>query len=259
MSFTLDQIFSIWFVLLGAAVGSFLNAAIYRLPRGFLLTLPTRSMCTKCVRRLTWYENIPLLSFLLLRGKCHGCGQKIDFRYFFIEFITALLFYAVYKNYGATLQTLLYCFFTASLVAVTFIDVDFRVIPDEISIGGTVLALIASIFIPQMGFVNALVGAFSGSLVLYILSFAYEKIRHREGMGLGDVKLLMLIGAVLGIKGALGSIIISSLVGSIVGIAIMIFQKKDLKLAIPFGPFLAIGAFVFMFWGDSIQLSLYSG
>lgn len=259
MMITLNQLFAFWFFLLGAIIGSFLNAAIYRFPRGFLLTLPARSMCTKCVRRLSWYENIPLLSYLFLGGKCKGCKSKIGFRYFLVELLNALLYIAVYHHFGFSFDSIIYCFFVSSLIAVTFIDIDFRIIPDEISLGGTFFVLIATLLIPQKEIVPAIIGAASGSFALFALGFIYEKVKNREGMGLGDVKLLMLIGAVLGVKGAFGSIIISSLVGSVVGITMMFFQKKDLKMAIPFGPFLAIGALIFLFWGDSLTLSIYSG
>lgn len=259
MTFTIEQIGAIWFFIFGAIIGSFLNATIYRLPRGFLLTLPSRSMCTKCVRQLKWYENIPLLSFLFLRGKCLGCKTPIGVRYFIVELLNALLFYAVYVHFGFTIDALISCFLVSSLIAITFIDIDFRIIPDEISIGGSIIILLLVLLFKRSEFVAALLGAVSGAAVLFSMGFIYEKITNREGMGLGDVKLLILIGAVLGVKGAFGSIIISSFVGSIVGLTMMFFQKKDLKMAIPFGPFLAIGALIFLFWGDSLTLSIYSG
>jgi leader peptidase (prepilin peptidase)/N-methyltransferase len=249
----------IWFFILGAVVGSFLNMLIYRLPRGYHINLPSRSTCTSCLKQLTVLENIPILSYLFLKGRCKTCGVKIGFRAFFVEVVTAMLFYAISSFFGFSFETLFYCFFVSSLILVTFIDIDFRIIPDEVSIWGSVLLLILSHFVEELGFINSLLGALSGSMFFYFLSKIYTFFTKREGLGFGDVKLLFFIGAGLGIKGAFLTIILSSLLGSIVGIIIMIVQKKDLKLAIPYGPFLAIGAMISLFWGDVLNLRIYQG
>ncbi len=255
---SLEPFLASWFALMGAVVGSFLNVVVYRLPRGYALNIPSRSMCTSCNKQLQWFENIPLLSFIIQRGKCSKCGAAIGARYFLIELITSALFYAVYSHFGFTFNSLFYCAFVASLMAVTFIDIDFRIIPDEISIWGTVLALAASHWVEGLGLTAALIGAASASFLFWLMGFVYEKITGREGLGFGDVKLLAFIGASLGAKGAFGTVIVSSFVGSVFGIILMISQKKNLKMAVPYGPFLAIGALLFLFWGDSILLSVYS-
>ncbi|MEW6056513.1 MAG: A24 family peptidase [Bdellovibrionota bacterium] len=252
-----DFFFLFWFSVLGACVGSFLNVVIFRIPRGYKIGLPSRSICTRCRRRIRWYENIPVLSYLALRGRCHGCGAGISRRYPFVECVTALLFAGVYAHFGVTLATLYYCGFVAALVAVTFIDIDFRIIPDVISIPGVVIGLAGSLSVGRVSFSDAATGALFGGGFFWALGWAYEKYSGREGLGFGDVKLIAMIGAFLGLKGSMVTIVLSSLIGSIFGVAIMIIQRKNLKLAIPYGPFLALGALLYLFWGDSISLRLY--
>lgn len=253
----LERIGTVWFSLFGLVVGSFLNVVIYRVPRGFALGLPSRSACPSCGRRLAWLENVPVLSYLCLRGRCAGCGTPIGARYPLVEMMTAVLFFAVYRHFGLTFTALYYCAFAAALLAVTFIDLDFRIIPDRISIGGAALALLASFWVEDLGIVKSAMGAAIGAGFVFSLAWAYNKLTNREGMGLGDVKLLAFIGAALGPKGAIGTIILSSFVGSIVGLILIAVYRRDLRMAVPFGPFLAIGALIFLFWGDSITLTLY--
>ena len=247
-----------WFCVLGLCVGSFLNVVIFRLPAGYLLGLPSRSACMNCRRKLFWYENIPLVSFLFLQGRCAGCDCRISFRYPFVELLTAVLFIAIYRFYGFSFGALFYCLFVAGLIAITFIDLDHLIIPDSISLPGIISGLLGSFWVVDLGYLHSVLGVLSGGGVFWLLGWVYEKYTGREGLGFGDVKLLAMIGAFLGPSGALGTMVISSLMGSVFGVILMIAQKKDMKLAIPYGPFLAIGALTFLFWGDFIVLRLYS-
>lgn len=250
-------LFLIWVLVVGAAVGSFLNVVIYRLPRGFRVGLPSRSACRACRRRLAWYENVPLISYLLLLGKCRTCHAMISLRYPLVEIMTATLFVAVAGYQGLSFSTAYYCAFCAALIAITFIDLDFRIIPDAISVPFMVIGLAGSFLVPSLGLAAAAGGAAIGGLGLWLTAWLYERATGREGLGFGDVKLLAMIGAFLGPKGALGTIFISSIVGSTIGIVIMIAQKKNMKLALPYGPFLAMGALCWLFWGDFIAMRLY--
>lgn len=248
-----------WVIFAGACIGSFLNVVIYRLPRGFLVSLPSRSACRSCRRKLEWYENVPVLSWALLRARCRTCRSPIPARYPLVEMMTAALFLAVFLRKGATFELAYYCAFCAALVAVTFIDLDFRIIPDRISLPMTALGIAASALVPSLGFARSAAGAAAGGLGLWFLAWAYERAAGREGMGFGDVKLLAMIGAFLGPGGALATLVISSMVGSVVGLVIMVVQRKNLKLALPYGPFLAIGALAYLFWGDFLTLRFYPG
>jgi leader peptidase (prepilin peptidase)/N-methyltransferase len=249
--------FEIWITLLGLIVGSFLNAAIFRIPRGYLLTLPKRSMCISCKKKLMWFHNIPILSYLFLKGRCAYCKKQISFRYPMVEVLTAMLFYAVVRNFGFSFSTLYYCVFAAFLIAVTFIDLDFRIIPDRFSIGGIILGVVFSPFVFEHSFVEALLGALGGFGLLWFMAFIYEKITGREGMGFGDVKYLGMIGAFLGFHSALTSLVLASFIGAIVGVILILVQKKNLKTALPFGPFLTVGALLQLFWSDIFSFQTY--
>ncbi len=246
-----------WFAFVGAVVGSFLNVVIYRLPLGFHLTLPSRSACRICKRKLAWYENVPVLSYLALRARCRTCASPISLRYPLVEVTTAALFVAVFGYQGVSFAALYYSAFCAALIAITFIDLDHRIIPDLISLPFIAIGVLGSLAVPSLGLINSLLGAAGGGFGFWFMAWAYEKVSGREGLGFGDVKLLAMIGAFLGPKGALGTVLLSSVVGSVVGIVIMIVQKKNLKLALPYGPFLALGAFAYLFWGDYFLLRIY--
>jgi leader peptidase (prepilin peptidase)/N-methyltransferase len=254
---TTASLFTPLAAITGAAIGSFLNVVIYRLPHGFHLGLPSRSACPKCKRRLRWYENIPILSYLVLRGRCAGCSSLVSLRYPLVEVLTALLFVAVYKYFGISLSTLYYWVFVAALLAITFIDLDHRIIPDAISLPLAALGVAGSFLIPQLGILSSVLGVLLGGGLFWFMGWAYEKATGREGLGFGDVKMLAMIGAFLGPKGTIGTILISSVSGSIVGLVLMIAHKKNLKLAIPYGPFLALGALIYLFWGDDLVFRFY--
>lgn len=253
-----EELLLFWSVVLGASVGSFLNVVIYRLPNGFRLSLPSRSACMKCGRKLRWYDNIPVVSYVFLRGRCAGCGKSFSIRYPIVEIMTAVMFLAVARYFGATLTTLYYWAFVSALIAITFIDLDHRIIPDAISLPGIALGFLFSFMAPHLGYLSSFLGALAGGGSFWLLAWAYEKYTGREGLGFGDVKMLAMIGAFLGPHGVVGAIVISSLLGSVVGIVIMLVQRRDLKLSVPYGPFLAIGALTYLFWGDYLALRFYS-
>lgn len=250
-SFSATPALGYWIItIMGLAVGSFLNVIIFRLPLGFSMRRPARSITRCCKKKIPWFYNLPLISFIFLRGRCGFCNAKISARYPLVELLTALSFFAVYHRYGLTIDTLYFCLFLALLIAVTFIDIDHRIIPNEISYGGTVLGLMGAASVSVEAFLKSLFGLLFGAGLFWILRTLYFKIRKMEGLGLGDVKLLGMIGAFLGYKGVVITVFLSSLFGSVIGILMAYLEKKGLKAAIPFGPFLAIGAFFALFWAN---------
>lgn len=253
----IEALLALWSFFFGAAIGSFLNVVIFRIPNGYRLNLPSRSACVSCKRKLHWYENVPILGYVFLRGRCQSCGIAISPRYPIVELLTAVLFFAVYRYFGLSIATPYFWYFAAALVAITFIDLDHRIIPDVISFPGIAVGFIFSFAAPELGFLRSGLGIALGGFLFWFMGWIYERITGREGLGFGDVKMLAMIGAFLGPKGVFGTIVISSMVGSVVGIILMVVQKKDLKLAVPYGPFLAIGALVQLFWGDYLALRFY--
>lgn len=241
--------------LLGACVGSFLNVVIHRLPIGQSLVSPP-SHCPSCGHAIRWHDNVPILGWFLLRGRCRDCGEGISPRYAIVEALTAILAAALAVQGGFTLDTLAAFWFGASLVALTYIDLDHRLLPDRITLPGIVVGVaFAAIATATRGggaLGRSVAGVLLGGGILWFVAWAYHAATGREGMGGGDIKLLAMIGAFLGWKGVLLTLLLASFVGSAVGTALMIRDRSDSKIAIPFGPFLAIGALVTLFWGDRI-------
>ncbi len=204
------------------------------------------SHCPECGSPVRAWDNIPLISWALLMGQCRDCGVTISSRYFFVELLTGVLTWAVAREFGITPETLFYLLLVWALIAVTFIDFDFQIIPDEITVYGTILGLAISPMLP-IGFQGALIGAVLGGGIFYLLAMAYP-----GGMGGGDIKLMAGIGAFLGWKLVLLTIILASILGAVVGIIAMIAFGKGRKDRIPFGPFLAIAALISLLWGGDI-------
>lgn len=229
----------------GAIVGSFLNVVIFRIPAGQSIVVPP-SHCPKCGAQIKPYENIPMLSYLFLRGKCRRCAEPISLRYPLIEALTAALAAALWIHAGFSLLFAVQFVFLAGLVAVTFIDIDHKIIPDFLSIGGIFIGF-GSSFFTHLGWWSSLCGIALGGGSLLFVSLAYFALTRREGMGMGDVKLLAAIGAFLGWQSIPFTIFVASLAGSAIGIALS--GKSGLKFAIPFGPFLAFGATLYLFFG----------
>lgn len=238
-------------IIFGAMVGSFLNVCIFRLPKEESIVWPG-SHCPQCNKPIKFYDNIPLISYLLLRGKCRNCKKPISFQYPLVEGITALCSLCLFIKYGPSLSYLFFFAFVAALIVITVIDLYHQIIPDVISLPGIGVGLIASFILPQITFFNSLIGVLLGGGSLFIVGTLYQWIFKREGMGGGDVKLLAMIGAFLGWKAVILTILLSSLIGSITGIIIMVLKGKDFKYAIPFGPFLSLGAVISLFYGEEI-------
>jgi len=241
----------------GAIIGSFLNVCIARLPDGRSVVRPP-SHCPKCQSFLAWYENIPILSYLFLAGRCRTCRVRISAIYPAVEVLTGALAVALFLRLGPTLAFAGYFAFAAALVVITFIDLDHQIIPDVISLPGIVVGLAFSLVSPLVTPFDALVGALAGGGTLLAVAWLYKTFRGQEGMGGGDIKLLAMIGAFLGWKSIFVTLFVGSVIGSIIGVVVMLYEGADTKLAIPFGPFLAGGALVYLFWGDRI-LAFYFG
>lgn len=243
--------FSVFAFMFGAVVGSFLNVCICRLPRDESVVSPP-SHCPCCNYRIRWYDNIPLLSYLLLGGKCRVCRTKISIQYPLVELLNGVLCLALFHRFGPTFVFWVYFLFSSALVVITFIDIEHQIIPDEISLPGIVIGFVFSFFLKEHNWLNSLVGIVLGGGSLLFVAYAYQLLTGKEGMGGGDIKLLAMMGAFLGWKSIPFIIFASSLVGSVVGVSLMLIQKKDSKLAIPFGPYLAFGALLYIFFGDRL-------
>lgn len=246
--------------LLGLLIGSFLNVCIYRLPRDLSVWNPPRSFCPQCEKTIAWYDNLPILSYVRLRGRCRWCQAPIPSRYLLVEWFTGMLFFASVWTLGASPAASKYCTFFALQIGLIFADLEERILPDEFTWGGVLAGLVFAWFIPlQPGFASlflpltadapivsvaeaALAAGFTaGSLLL--LRFLYEKIRGQEGLGLGDVKMMAAIGAFLGLMPSLLAVMLGSLLGSVLGLLYIRWQKQDsATYELPFGSFLGIGA-----------------
>jgi len=252
-------------IVAGLLIGSFLNVCIYRLPRDLSVVSPSRSFCPACEKTIVWYDNIPLLSYLLLGGRCRRCREPISIRYPLVEMATALWFAASIAALGPVGIAYRLCALGAILIALTATDWEAQILPDEFTIGGTVLGLVLSVFIPlhsgimpillynhdpRLGsFCEALLGAGVSSLVLWLLRLVYEKVRHREGLGLGDVKMVAMIGAFSGLQGVLFTIMLGSILGTVIGLAFIVFaRKKASTFELPYGSFLGVAGLIVAFW-----------
>lgn len=242
------MIYTILFIL-GSVVGSFLNVCIYRLPRGERIGL-SRSHCPHCKKTILWYDNIPYISYILLRRRCRYCGKPISFRYFVVEFLTAVMFCAIWWRFKDPKLAVIYSVFTSLLIVGSFIDLDFLIIPDCITLLGIVVGLVASLF--SQGIINSLLGVLVGGGSLYLIAITASAVLKKEAMGMGDVKLLAMIGSFIGWQWALFTIFTSSLLGTIAGILLITLGKTNIKGKIPFGPYLAMGSIVSLFWGRQI-------
>lgn len=248
---TPDLIYPAFAFIFGTLVGSFLNVCICRLPKDESIVSPP-SHCPFCSYQIRWYDNIPLLSYLFLRGKCRGCGTRISIQYPFVELLNGVLTMLLFLRFGPTPAFAALFLFCSALVVITFIDIEHQIIPDEISLPGIVVGFVLSFFLQGHGWLNSLLGILLGGGSLLLVAYSYQLLTGKEGMGGGDIKLLAMMGAFLGWKAVPFIIFASSLIGSVFGISIMLLQKKDSKLAIPFGPYLAVGAVLYIFYGKAL-------
>ena len=259
-------------LLFGLVIGSFLNVCIHRWPRGRSVVRP-RSHCVRCRKTIAWYDNIPLLSYILLGGKCRHCGRRISIRYPLVELGAGLLSFYFVLTMGPTAAALKMCVFTAILVALVFCDLEKRILPDELTLGGALAGFAFAFFVPVpditaqallwfLGFdvsgqaqwlAEAALGSLLPALFLWGGGWLYQKIRHREGLGLGDVKLIVMVGAFLGLRGALLTLILGSVAGSIVGYAYIKLTHRDAATyELPFGTFLGLAGLVVALFGPKL-------
>lgn len=249
----------VFLFILGSIVGSFLNVLIYRLPREEKIGL-TRSHCPYCKKIIRWYDNIPFFSYILLKAKCRYCGKPISFRYFVVELLTSVIFCLVWWKFGNPILVIIYLIFISLLIASSFIDLDFFIIPDEINLSGVIVGILASSLYPQLmgasiwwqGLLKSIIGLLVGGVSLYIIAITATAILKKEAMGMGDVKLLAMIGSFIGWQWALFTLFCASLLGTVAGIFLIALKKTTIKGKIPFGPYIAMGAVVSLLWGRAI-------
>ena len=234
--------------IFGAVVGSFLNVVILRLPDPEQSIVFPGSHCPKCGTDLHWYENIPILSYLFLGGKCRTCKTGISVQYPVVELCTALLTMALYNMFGLSFAFFFYFLFTSALVVIVFIDIHHQIIPDVISLPGILIGFAGSFFNPLVSWQQSGMGILLGGGILYAIALIYYILTKRDGMGGGDIKLLAMIGAFLGWQSLLYVIFASSLTGSLIGIGTLVLQGRGAGTRIPFGPFLAVGALSWLFY-----------
>jgi len=250
---SLDATGQLFSFLLGLSLGSFLNVCIYRIPLKKSIVHP-RSSCPHCGEPIRFYDNIPLLSYLFLMGKCRQCDHRISLRYPIVELLTGLLSFVLFTIYGISFQYLLSLLFAATLVTISFIDLDHRIIPDILSLPGVAAGWAVSFFPWGVYWIDSLIGTLAGGGSLYLVAVLYEKMTGREGMGGGDIKLLAMIGAWMGWQALPLIVLIASLTGAVIGMVFILFSGKGYRFRIPFGPFLSLGALLYLFFGRDLTL-----
>jgi leader peptidase (prepilin peptidase)/N-methyltransferase len=266
------MLIAVFVFFFGLIIGSFLNVCIVRIPGGKSIVLPA-SACVKCGTPIRPYDNIPVVSYLFLGGKCRKCKNPISAMYPIVEFLTGLLFLGCYEVFGLTAEGLKWAIFSAIMIVLVFTDLRERILPDVVNFTGLGLGLLLSFFTtpvdgtafaltkrifqfpppaPVLSFVDALLGAAAGSGLLWLVSEGYFRLRGREGMGMGDVKMMLMAGAFLGLKRTLLTIFTGSVLGSVLGIIVIVARRKDSDYELPFGTFLGMAALLVVFFGTPI-------
>ncbi len=246
----------IFLAVVGAAVGSFLNVLICRMPEGLSIVSPP-SHCPKCEHAVRFYDNIPVVSYIILKGRCRDCHEKISPRYPLVELLTAIMSVFLFWKFALSLQYLFVFAFCCSLIVITFIDLDHQIIPDVITLPGIPIFSLIAVFFMGVSWLEVVVGVLIGGGCLYLVAVGYELITGREGMGGGDIKLLAMLGGFLGWKSIFFIVFVSSLLGALVGVAMMIARGKDMKYAVPFGPFLSMAAVAYLFVGKEVMMLFF--
>ena len=256
---TLDSTFlAIAVFLFGLVIGSFVNVLVHRLPRGESVAFPG-SHCPACGAPVRAYDNIPVLSWLILRGRCRDCRAPIAIRYPAIELANGVLWVAVFFRAPAWADFATGAFLTSACIALLAIDAEFRILPDRITLTGIAVGIALSFFSHLRTPISAIGGAALGAGGLYLLAFLWEKLRGVEAMGMGDVKMLGMVGALLGVPGVVLTVLLASVAGSLVGLVLVLAKRGSLQTALPFGVFLSLGAIAAFFWGPAIVEFYRSG
>ncbi len=240
--------------VIGAVIGSFLNVCIYRIPHSISIITPP-SHCPVCKSRIAFYDNIPILSYLILRGRCRHCKTKIPITYLLVETISGITTLIIYARFGLNLESTSYLVLSYTLIIISFIDLKHYIVPDSLSVPLIALGLLSGLF--QHMLVHSIIGALVGFASMLAIQFMGKALFKKEALGGGDVKLMAAIGAFIGAKGIFFSIICGSLIGSIVGIIMIVMSKAGMKTAIPFAPFLSLAAVIYIFVGKEIMFKLY--
>ena len=259
-------------VAFGLVIGSFLNVCIFRLPLDMSIVTP-RSRCPHCKHPISWYENVPILSYVFLRGRCRGCNNAISARYPSVEALSGAVSLLLYFKFGFSLEWVIFLAFSAALIVLAFIDLDHRILPDPITLNGIWLGILASVYLAQpsplvsrllriagldslspraVALVASVAGAAVGGGLLWAVAEAYLPLRGIEGMGMGDVKMMAMVGAFLGAPLALLTIMVGSLFGSVIGLALIRFSGKSREYELPFGTFLGLAGIVALLYGDAL-------
>jgi len=237
--------------ILGLIVGSFSNVCIYRIPRNKSIIYPA-SHCPKCRSNISAKDNIPLLSFILLKGRCRNCKSKISIQYPVVEFLSGLIYLIIYLVYGLSVQTLIYIILSSALIIIAFIDLNEQIVPDVISLPGIVIGFILSFFVPYISFINSALGVFVGGGIILVIGLAGSLIFKKEAMGGGDVKLAAMIGAFLGWRYIIISLFLGFFLGALAGIFLIMAKIKSREDVVPFGPFIVLGSMITLLWGEKI-------
>jgi len=246
-----SSFFIVYSILLGLALGSFINVCIYRIPLKKSIISPP-STCTNCGGKIKFYDNIPLISYLILLGKCRHCRHLISWQYPAVEALTGLLSLALFIRYGLSYQYILYLLFIATLLTITFIDLQHKIIPDVLSLPGIIVGWTASFVLAHISWLDSLIGIIAGGGSLFLVAFTYERITGKEGMGGGDIKLLAMIGAWMGWRSLPLIVLISSVTGAVIGLTFILLAGKGYRFRIPFGPFLSFGTLFYFFFGNEL-------
>ena len=243
--------------ILGGIWGSFCNVCIYRLPLEKNI-IKGRSFCTSCEKQINWYDNIPILSFIFLKGKCRCCKSKINLQYFLVELVSAISFVLIYYFYGVSITTLLLIILTIFFIIIFFIDLKHYIIPNELTFPLMFIGFVKS-FDPNLNqslfpnYINSLIGGLFGYSIIWLIIFFYKNLRKKEGMGLGDAKLIAVVGFWFGWFSIPFTIFISSLVALIFSVPSLLKKTRDMSTQIPFGPFIIIGCLIYVYFANYIK------
>ncbi len=247
-----DWFMSLYAVLLGLTLGSFINVCIYRIPLKISIIRPS-STCPNCGERIRAYDNIPIVSYLLLAGKCRYCRKTISWRYPVIEGLMGLLSLVLFIRYGLCYQYPIFLIFVGTLITISFIDFEHQIIPDLLSLPGIAAGMAVALIPGRISFLDSVIGAASGGGSLLLIAIVFKRLTGKDGMGGGDVKLLAMIGAWMGWRSLPLIILISSLTGAVAGSLFLLTAGKGLRARIPFGPFLSLGTLIYFFFGYQLR------